>query len=152
TRTPEPRPDRVLPADLHLRLLEQYAPPSLVVTEEHNIVHMSERVGRYMQVRGGEPTRDLLVLVLPELRPDLRTALHEASKGRKNVEIHGVSVTVDGVARQVDLAVRPVLRDGDAAKGYFLVTFEERTDDAALPTPAATLSSPAEPLMRHLEE
>src|SRR5262249_41813392 len=54
-RTPEPRPpEKISPADMHQRLLEQYAPPSLIVTEDHNIVHMSERAGRYLQIRGGE--------------------------------------------------------------------------------------------------
>ena len=38
------------PVDLHQRLLEQYAPPSLVVTEDHTIVHMSERAARYLQM------------------------------------------------------------------------------------------------------
>ena len=33
-RMPEPRPpDRIMPADLHQRLLEHYAPPSVIVTE-----------------------------------------------------------------------------------------------------------------------
>ena len=73
------RAERVSPADLHQRLLEQYAPPSLVVTEDHHVVHMSERAGRYLQIRGGEPSRDLLQLVHPELRP--RSA-HRAAPGR----------------------------------------------------------------------
>jgi signal transduction histidine kinase len=29
-----------------------YAPPSVVVNEEYDIVHLSERAGRYMQVGG----------------------------------------------------------------------------------------------------
>src|SRR5205814_1190862 len=82
-RASEPRAaERLSPADLHHRLLEQYAPPSMIVTEEHHVVHMSASVGRYLQLRGGEPTRDLLLLARPELRPDLRTALHQAARER----------------------------------------------------------------------
>src|SRR4030095_401407 len=42
--------------ELHQRLLEQFSPPSVVVNEEHEIVHMSDGAGRYMQVSGGEPS------------------------------------------------------------------------------------------------
>ena len=47
-------------ADLHQRLLEQYAAPSVIVNEEHDILHLSERAGRYLQFSGGEPSHNLL--------------------------------------------------------------------------------------------
>ncbi|MDT5294849.1 MAG: two-component system, chemotaxis family, CheB/CheR fusion protein, partial [Acidobacteriota bacterium] len=78
-------------ADLHRRLIERYAPPSVVVNEEYDIVHLSERAGRYMQVAGGEPSHNLLKLILPELRTALRTALHQAVQNRTNVEAHGLA-------------------------------------------------------------
>jgi two-component system CheB/CheR fusion protein len=144
---------RISPADLHQRLLEQYAPPSVVVTEEHNIVHMSESAGRYLQVPGGEPSRDLLRLVRPDLRPDLRTALHQSALERVRVDVRKVRASFDEGIRAVDIAVRPVLRDGDPANGYFLVLFHESAADAARDDTeqALTLDSPAEPLTRQLE-
>jgi two-component system, chemotaxis family, CheB/CheR fusion protein len=144
-------PDRVQPDALHRRLLEEYAPPSLVITEDYNVVHMSERVGRYLQVAGGEPTRDLLTLARPELRPHLRTALHQAAKQRRVVDVRGVVVpTADGENR-VDISVKPLLRDGDPARGYFLVVFGD--SKAAEPSaPTLTFTGPAEPLAQQLEE
>ena len=54
-----------------------------MVTEDHLVVHLSERVGRFLQVLGGEPTRDLLRMVRPDLRGELRTALtRQRSTGR----------------------------------------------------------------------
>ncbi|MDQ6620343.1 MAG: histidine kinase, partial [Pseudomonadota bacterium] len=74
--------DRMSYGDLHERLLEAYAPPSLLVSADEQIVHMSRRAGRYLQLPGGEPTHDLLKLIRPELRLELRTALHEAMQRR----------------------------------------------------------------------
>ena len=55
TRSPEPRPlERLAPLDAHHRLLEEYAPPSLIVTEDHTIVHMSAHAGRFLQLTGGD--------------------------------------------------------------------------------------------------
>jgi PAS domain S-box-containing protein len=132
-RQTEPRAtERFAPLDAHHRLLEEYAAPSLIATEDHTIVHMSPRVGRYLQMTAGEPSRDLIRLILPELRADLRTALEESARQRTSVEVKNVPVTLDGIARQVDLVVRPVLRDDDPARGLFLVLF---TDHAAADDP-----------------
>jgi two-component system CheB/CheR fusion protein len=153
-RPPDPRAaERISPADLHQRLLEQYAPPSVIVTEEHNVVHMSERAGRFMQVRGGEPSRDLMALVRAELRPDLRTALHQAAKERTTVDIHGITVALDGRPARVNLSVKPVLREADPTRGFFLITFDEEIRAAAKHVePPVTLTSPAEPINVQLEE
>ena len=153
-RIPEARSaDRLAPADLHQRMLEQYAPPSVIISADHHVVHMSERAGRYMQIRGGELTRDLLLLVQPELRPDLRTALHQAARDRITVDVRGIAVTRENGTARIDLSVRPALREGDPARGFFLVVFDEaapgtRADDE----PSRTLTSPAEPVVLHLEE
>ena len=105
TRPPDARPGRLVPAELHQRLLERYGPPSIVVTDEHNIVHLSERANRFLQVAPGEPTRDLLKLVRPDLRPDVRSALHEAARAHRPVEIKDIEVVLDTGPTRVDLTV-----------------------------------------------
>ncbi len=39
--------------DLHQRLVEQYAPPSVLVSRDSEIVHLSDRAGRFLQYSGG---------------------------------------------------------------------------------------------------
>jgi two-component system, chemotaxis family, CheB/CheR fusion protein len=117
--------DRLSNADLHLRLLEQYAPPSIVVTEEQQVVHVSERAGQYLQVMGGELSRDVMRLVRPELRVELRTGLYRARRDRANVEVAGIEVTIDGKPRRINLGVRPILDEEEPARGFFLVLFSE---------------------------
>jgi two-component system CheB/CheR fusion protein len=135
-RSADARVERVTPADLHQRLLERYAPPSIVVTDEHSIVHLSERAGRYLQVSGGEPTRDLLKLLRPALRPDVRAALYQTRNRGETVEVKGIPVILDDGPRIVDVTVHPVLRHADPAGGYLLVMFaEHRPEAAATPDP-----------------
>ena len=59
-----------------MRLLESYAAPSILITEEHHVLHVSESAARFLEVSPGEPSRDVIKLAIPELRIDLRTALH----------------------------------------------------------------------------
>jgi two-component system CheB/CheR fusion protein len=152
-RAADPRPvDRFAPLDAHHRLLEQYAPPSLVVTEDNTIVHISTRAAAYLQMPAGEPTRDLLKLVRPELRVELRAALFRAAKDGTNVELRHLPVTIEGVERHVDLTVRPVLREDDPARGFFLVLFADSDDSAGIEPRDRTLDATMEPIASRLDE
>jgi len=135
----EPRHrDHISPGDLHLRLLEEFAAPSLVVTDDHLVVHLSERASDYLVVPGGEPTRDVLKLVRPELTADVRTGLLVASQQRTRTVVRGARLQRNGEEIGVTVHVRPVLRVGTPARGYFLVMFEENGAVAAAESPPAT--------------
>jgi two-component system CheB/CheR fusion protein len=124
-KTAEPRGlDRIAPPDLHLRLLEQYAAPSLVITEDHSLVHVSEKATRYLQVSPGEPSRDLFRLLRPELRSGLRSALHQAAKHRITSDVHSLHVAGMDGDQLLNVTVRPALREGEPLRGFFLVLFE----------------------------
>ncbi|HEX2188244.1 MAG TPA: chemotaxis protein CheB [Longimicrobiaceae bacterium] len=136
---------------LHLRMLEAYAPPSLVVDETLEVVHLSARAGRYLQMGGGEPSHNLIDLARGDLRMELRTALHRAFQlGEPTVR--GVRIDGDGNGdggRVVNLQVLPAAA-GAGAEKFALVLFEEQES----PTP------PGEPVpsagggrgIAHLEE
>jgi two-component system, chemotaxis family, CheB/CheR fusion protein len=144
--------ERLSSADLHHELLEQYGPPSVVVNAEYDIVHLSARAGRYLQFAGGEPSHNLLRAVRPELRLELRTALYQAVQRHTNVEAHGLSLRIDERPETVTITVKPVFREGDPARGFFLVLFDE--DPAADPGPsqAAEPVAPAGAAAYQLEE
>jgi two-component system, chemotaxis family, CheB/CheR fusion protein len=145
--------DRLSYFDLHLRLLEQFGPPSVLVNENYDIVYLSERAGQYMLFAGGEPTHNLLRVVRPELRMDLRTALYQAVQRRTKVEARGVYVSVNGNTHTVNLIVRPVMRDDDPARGLILVIFEEAQEKEEMEEPPAIDAiSQAEPVAHPLEE
>ena len=50
---------------VHLRLLEHLGPPSVLVNRDHDILHLSPSAGRFLQMSGGEPSRNLLRSVDP---------------------------------------------------------------------------------------
>ncbi|HKE56387.1 MAG TPA: CheR family methyltransferase [Pyrinomonadaceae bacterium] len=142
--------ERLSYADLHQRLLEQYAPPSVIVNEEYEVLHLSDRAGRYMQVSGGEPSVNLLKIVRPELRLELRTALYQAVHDRINVEAKGLRVSTDEGIKTLNILVRPVLREEDVTRGFVLVLFVEAKEETQ--GAEETSAKSAEPLARRLEE
>jgi two-component system CheB/CheR fusion protein len=141
--------ERLTPGGLHQRLLEEYAPPSLVVNEEYDIVHLSEKAGRYLQMAGGEPSQNLLKLVRPELRLELRSALYQAVQKQTAIDLLAQQVVIDERTEVIDIHIRPILRPEDPAKGFILVLFEASTQE--LPEQEVVLKAD-EPVARHLEE
>lgn len=125
--TPPKRNRKFSFADVHQRALEQYAPPSVIVNHESEIVHMSDRAGNFLRYVGGEPSLNLTKLVHPQLRLELRTALYQASHTGKSVEARRVRLERDGRHYYVNMVVRP-FRDNEAGSEYMLVIFDEVED------------------------
>lgn len=108
---------------LHERMLERYAPPSVLVSADDKVVHLSQNAGRYMEHPGGELTTSVLKLVREELRVELRAALHEARRTQRGSRSRPIQVRIDGAATPVVLDVRPALQGED--EGYVLVMFDD---------------------------
>ncbi len=120
--------ERITLGDLHQRMLEEYAPPSLVINEDHEIVHLSRKAGKYLQVAGGEFSHSLLKLVKEELRQELRSAIYQAAQLLAPVLAKGIRVNFEGHIETINIHVRPVMRHDDTARGFMLVLFEQNDD------------------------
>ncbi|MDR5815122.1 CheR family methyltransferase [Caballeronia sp. LZ033] len=111
-------------AALHQRVLEEYAPPSVVVDRDSNIVHLSTTAGRFLRHGGGELSSNIMALVLPELRLDLRTTLFRAHQTGGSVEARRVKLLQEGRTVWVNMTVRP-FHDTGVNADFFLVLFDE---------------------------
>jgi len=128
-----PEPRKVALTEVHRRALEQYAPPSLIVNHDSDIMHSSDSAGRFLQHVGGEPSRNLLTLVHPDLRAEMRSLLFQAMHTRKHAEARRVRFSRDGQASLVNLEARP-FADEQSGNDYVLVLFDEQDVDVlALP-------------------
>ncbi|MGH7987441.1 MAG: chemotaxis protein CheB, partial [Candidatus Binataceae bacterium] len=140
--------------ELHEEVVERLAPPSVLINEDYDVIHISANAGRYMRMAGGEPTRNLLALIHPYLHLELRAALLEA-KMRDQFDAapksRSVRVSLGGEARAVSLGVRRVGQNPEAARGFFLVTFDESPTVPRAAEPAAHGTDELE-IVPHLEQ
>ncbi|MGI8431743.1 MAG: PAS domain S-box protein, partial [Chthoniobacterales bacterium] len=125
----------VLFGELHLKMLELYAPSSVVVNQAYDIVHLSEKAGRYLQFAPGEPTANLMKVVHPALQMELRTALFRAAQTQAPVDAAPVQLEIEGRAEVVVLRIRPV-RAEDLEQGFFLILFAQPENATPLPASA----------------
>ena len=108
---------------LHQRMVEWYAPPSLIVNPDYQVVHFSEHVGRFLVHPGGEPTTSVFKLVREELRIELRAALHAAREKGQATRSKPIAVEIDSDVRHVVLSVQPA--QTSEQEGFVLVIFDE---------------------------
>ncbi|UOB25960.1 PAS domain-containing protein [Pseudomonas orientalis] len=115
-------------ADIHLRALEKAAPPSVIVDMQADILHMSEGAGRFLRHVAGEMTRNLLALVHPDLRLDIRTTLFQVQQSALAVTSRKVRIERDHAQYLVDITALPY-RDEATESDYVLVIFQETEVD-----------------------
>ena len=104
-------------------LLAQYMPPSLLVNERRELVHAFSGANRYLQVREGRPSSDLLDMIGPDLKMAVTGAIQRALKELTTVNYDGLSLRVDGKEKPHRLLVRPVTA-GTAGAQHVLITID----------------------------
>ncbi len=117
------------------RVLERFASPFVVVTEDGSVVHYSSHVGGFLLPALGPPSRSLFDMARRNLRHPLRTALRLAAETGRAVK-QAVPGDTDGTGA-VTLVVEPL--PGQEPDRPYLIVFRE--DDAAgsdLPSAAGT--------------
>ncbi|KQR77240.1 hypothetical protein ASG35_11645 [Burkholderia sp. Leaf177] len=112
---------------IHLRVIGEHAAPSLLVDRDAKILHTSEAVGRFLSHVAGEPTQNALILINPQLRLELRTALFQAQQEGKTVTTPQVRFSYREEWTFVTMSARPY-RDTKSALDVILVSFDEQTE------------------------
>jgi two-component system CheB/CheR fusion protein len=132
---------------LHQALLERYAPPSVVINDQYDIVHLSDTAGRFLEFNAGEPSLNLMKVVAPDLRLELRAALYQAMQSDRTVTSH-VNVARGGEQKVMRVVVHPV-REESSRRLYALVIFDEQPVQA--PLDRKPLDEKARPVLEQLE-
>jgi two-component system CheB/CheR fusion protein len=136
-------------ADIHQRALEQSAPPSVIVDGNADILHMSESAGRFLRHVGGELSRNLLTLILAELRLEIRTTLFQVQQSGLPVKSREVPIKRDDRRYLIDLVAHPY-KDEESDGEYVLVIFEEVEVDPAQ-SPSTTSLQTENQVLSNLE-
>src|SRR5262249_55153281 len=122
-------------AAFHRQALEMVAPPNILVDRTHRVVHLSEHAGRYLQPGGGPLSGDIAELARPELRLELRSALHRAFEHRQTTLTLPILVQFNGAPHRVHLQVKPVADNDEAEPRNAVVMFiEGEAVEEAAPT------------------
>lgn len=141
--------DRMTLAEFHFKMLERLAPPSVIVNAEHDIIHLSESAGRFLKLGGGEVNANLLRLVDPMVRIELRGAIYRSVEAGLPVDVTDLPMQIDGRLRRLDIRVSSAT---EIAPGFLLVVFALRDPATTAPGPVGEKNSASnESLVSQLE-
>src|SRR5439155_5645868 len=113
------------------------------------LVHVSDGAAKFLAFSGGEPTRNLLRVIHPALRLELRGAIYAARQPSPDTTVRVVRFEDAGHQRSVELRVRNV-ELSELGRGYLLVMFDE-IDGGARAT-LEPIDRQIEPVVRDLED
>lgn len=105
-------------------LLTRYAPASVLVNDDLDILQFRGRTGTYLEPPTGQASMNLMKMAREGLLPDLSKAVDKAKRGGRRVRKEGVRMRTDGHARAVNLEVIPV-HASTAGDRHLLVLFED---------------------------
>ncbi|MFY7915851.1 MAG: chemotaxis protein CheB [Rubrivivax sp.] len=138
---PEPAPkESVLPSEepssppslqviVEGYLMQQWAPPSVLVNERGDILYVNGRTGRYLEPAAGKANWNVHVMAREGLRAPLVAAMQQAATQRAPVEVHDVPLESPTGPPAVDLSVQ-AMEEVSGLKGLLLIVFRE----LAMPT------------------
>jgi two-component system CheB/CheR fusion protein len=109
-------------------LLQQYAPPAVLVSDGGDILYVSGRTGAYLEPAAGKANWNVFAMAREGLRFELSSAFQRAARGTGPVTVSGARVDAGGRARAVDVTVQ-VLEKPEALRGLSLIVFSD------VPTP-----------------
>jgi two-component system, chemotaxis family, CheB/CheR fusion protein len=110
---------------LHRQALEKLAPPSILVDQSHRVLHMSDNAGRFLQPAGGPLSGNVVDLVRPELRFELRSALHRVFETSQPWLSLPIAVRFNGSPHRVQMHVKPADDHDDSRASNAVVLFIE---------------------------
>jgi two-component system CheB/CheR fusion protein len=104
-------------------LIQQFAPPSLIVNDHGDIVYIHGLTGLFLQPAPGPPSLNLFTMAREGLQMDLMAAARQAVTQEKPVVHKGIQVKTNGSVSTVDVTVQKITGP-EPLRGLLLVTFE----------------------------
>lgn len=107
-------------------MLNDYAPPSVIINQEMDILHFCGKTGPYIEPASGCASLNLMKMARADLRMELRSAIREALKEEQRVRRENIRIKFNHEERHIHLQVIP-LKGIAEEQCTLLILFEETT-------------------------
>jgi chemotaxis methyl-accepting protein methylase len=103
-------------------VLRRYAPPSVLVNELGNIIHISGKTGKYLEPAAGKANLNIFAMARDGLRHELTSAFQIALRQTGPVTLRGLKIGTNGGTQHADLIVER-LEDSEPLAGLVMIVF-----------------------------
>ncbi|MFH1386494.1 MAG: CheR family methyltransferase, partial [bacterium] len=119
-------------------LIDQYAPPSVLINEGGDILYVSGSTGQYLELPLGKANLNIYAMARESLRAEVSAAIRRALARQEPVITPGLKIKMGNKYQAIDLIVKPLSRPESVA-GLLLIVFKET---AAKPVKAGKVKPP----------
>jgi two-component system CheB/CheR fusion protein len=112
-------------------LIDMYAPPSVVINEQNDILFIHGRTGQFLEPPQGKVKWDIVQMARAGLKTVLTAAIHHAISQRTTAFHRNLQIGTNGQTVTLNLTVRP-FRHSESTKELLMVTFEEVKEGVSL--------------------
>jgi hypothetical protein len=100
----------------------RYAPPSVLVNELGNIIHISGKTGKYLEPAAGKANLNIFAMARDGLRHELASAFQKALRQTGPVTLRGLKIGTNGGSQHADLIVER-LEESEPLAGLVIIVF-----------------------------
>ncbi|MDI1232773.1 MAG: chemotaxis protein CheB [bacterium] len=103
-------------------LIAKFTPPSVIVNDQMDIVHINGFINAYLEPPQGKPTFNLLKMAREGLAFELRNTLHKAKASNSSAIKEGILVKSNGKILQLTIEIEPLM---NGVEPHFLIVFHK---------------------------
>ncbi len=118
------KPDPSLQAQAEQLILRRYAPPSVLVNELGNIIHIGGKTGKYLEPAAGKANLNVFAMARDGLRHELPSAFQKALGQTGQVIMHGLKIGANGGSQHADVIVER-LEESEPLAGLVIIVFRD---------------------------
>lgn len=114
------------------RLMDRYMPASVLVSENFDLIHTFGGAERFLAVRRGRATTNILELVEAPLRTPLTSGLQHVLKSNSPVHLHNISFQTEAQSNVcLNLSIEPIFDSHTNVTNYLIVIEVQPTADGS---------------------
>ena len=111
----------------HQVLLQRFAPASVLINSEGDILFITGRTGKYLEPSAGKANMNIYAMAREGLQNELPVAIRKAKQSSEPVKLHNLKVGTNGGTQLVDITLQ-LIDKPEAIKGTIMIVFSDVTD------------------------
>ena len=105
-------------------LIQQFSPPSVMVSNTGDIIYITGRTGKYLEPVAGKANWNIFAMLREDLRSEFPIAFQKALKNYNPVVLKKIKVEYYSKVQYVDVTLQQIEKP-DAIKGKVMVVFDD---------------------------
>lgn len=115
-------------------LIQNFTPPSVLINEQGDILYITGRIGKYLELAAGKANMNIYAMAREDLSSYLIRGIRKASINYEAVVFHNVRLRANGDTKYIDITIQRIEKP-NVIKGAIMIVF---TDVAKIINPVGT--------------